>query len=136
MGLVVDTSALVAIERGQVELDEMLSGAGDEAVALPAIVYAELLAGVQFADTSARSAARRAKVEALARRVPVVAFGPAAAERWAEIFAVLHRTGQAIPANDLVVASTALELGFGVLVGPRDEGHFRRVPGLRVVRIG
>jgi len=23
-------------------------------------------------------------------------------------------------------------LGFGVLVGPADEAHFRRVPGLRV----
>jgi predicted nucleic acid-binding protein len=38
-----------------------------------------------------------------------------------------------IPSNDLAVAATALELGYGVLVGPRDEGHFRQVPGLRIV---
>jgi len=30
------------------------------------------------------------------------------------------------------VAATALHLNFGVLVGPRDEAHFREVPGLRV----
>jgi hypothetical protein len=30
------------------------------------------------------------------------------------------------------VAATAFHLGFGVLVGPRDEEHFRAVPGLRV----
>ena len=60
MGLVVDTSAVVAIERGQLGLDEALSAVGDEAVALPAIVYAELLAGVRLADTAARAAARRA----------------------------------------------------------------------------
>ena len=36
-----------------------------------------------------------------------------------------------IPANDLAVAATALQLEYGVLVGPQDEAHFRRVPGLR-----
>jgi predicted nucleic acid-binding protein len=41
-----------------------------------------------------------------------------------------------IPANDLVVAATALELEYGVLVGPTDEAHFRRVPSLRVVVLG
>jgi len=38
-----------------------------------------------------------------------------------------------IPANDPVVAATALELECGALVGSEDEAHFRRVPGLRVV---
>ncbi len=37
-----------------------------------------------------------------------------------------------IPANDLVVAATALHLDYGVCVGPADERRFRRVPGLRV----
>ena len=32
-----------------------------------------------------------------------------------------------IPSNDLAVAATAQHLGFGVLVGPLDEHHFRRV---------
>jgi predicted nucleic acid-binding protein len=38
----------------------------------------------------------------------------------------------AAPANDLMVSATAQFLEFGVLVGPRDEAHFRTVPGLRV----
>ena len=37
-----------------------------------------------------------------------------------------------IPGNDLMVAATALQLGFGVLVGPQDERHFRAVPKLEV----
>jgi predicted nucleic acid-binding protein len=37
-----------------------------------------------------------------------------------------------VPANDLTVAATALSLGFGVLVAPAAEEHFRRIPGLRV----
>jgi hypothetical protein len=32
-----------------------------------------------------------------------------------------------------VVAATALQLGFGVVVGAADEQHFRRVPGLDVL---
>lgn len=99
-------------------------------------MFAELLAGVRLADSAARAAARRAKIDALAKRVPVVPFGAGAAERWAEIFVALQREGTPIPANDLIVASTALELEFGVLVGPRDELHFRRVRGLRVERFG
>lgn len=120
---------LAPYSRIQARLPQTLAS---ETVALPAIVYAELLAGVQLADTPHRAAARRAKVDALTARVPVVEFGMAVASRWAELFATLHRTGSLIPSNDLVVAATALHLGYGVLVGPADEAHFRRVSELRV----
>lgn len=40
-----------------------------------------------------------------------------------------------IPANDLAVAATALQLGFGVLIGPKNERHFRRIKGLRCERV-
>ena len=136
MGLVIDTSALVALERRGEAWESSLEAFADEPVALPAIALAELLAGVRLADTPARAALRRAKVEALTQRVAVVAFGPSIAERWAEVFADLHRAGSLIPANDLAVASTALDLGFGVLVGPHDEHHFRRIAGLRVEILG
>jgi len=49
------------------------------------------------------------------------------------LYARLSRRGRLIPSNDLAVAATALDLGFGVLVGPTGEAHFRAVPGLRVV---
>ena len=65
-------------------------------------------------------------------RIPIVEFDAAIAEEWAKLFAALSRRGQLIPSNDLAVAATAQHLGFGVLVGPSDEHHFRRVSGLRV----
>ncbi len=132
MGLVIDTSALVATERAGESWDRALAAMGDEAAAVPAIVYAELLVGVELANDPARAASRRARIEALVSRVPLVEFGAGAAGHWARLFAGLSRAGRLIPANDLVVAATALFLEFGVLVGPRDEGHFRAVPGLRV----
>jgi len=54
MGLVIDTSALVAVERSSNTWDEVLSPAAEEPVVLPAIVYAELLVGVRLADTPMR----------------------------------------------------------------------------------
>ncbi|MGH7544679.1 MAG: type II toxin-antitoxin system VapC family toxin [Gemmatimonadota bacterium] len=135
MGLVLDTSALVALERGAGgarDWGEALAVVGDEPVVLPAIVYAELLAGVRLADTRRRAAARRAKIDALVSRVPMLEFGAGAAEWWAQLFAQLSRKGRLVPANDLIVAATARDLEFGVLVGPVDEAHFRRVPRLRV----
>ncbi|MBI4421297.1 MAG: PIN domain-containing protein [Gemmatimonadetes bacterium] len=132
LGLVIDTSALVALERARGSWDAAVTSIADEPVALPVMVYAELLVGVELADTPARAASRRAKVGALAAAAGVVDFGPAIAERWAMLFAELARRGALVPSNDLGVAATALHLGFGVLVGPSDEQHFRVIPGLRV----
>lgn len=135
MGVVIDTSALVAVERASASWEAALATLGDEPAALPAIVCAELLAGVHLARGSARAASRRAKIQALLATVPVVDFGLAIAERWAHLFTTLSRRGRLIPANDLAVAATALHLDFGVVVGPQDEAHFRSVPGLRVERL-
>ena len=135
MGLVIDTSALVALERASAAWETGLSALGDEPAALPAIVYAELLVGVHLARSPAQASSRRAKIDALLARIPLVEFGVSIAERWAELFTTLTRQGHLIPANDLAVAATALHLGFGVVVGPQDEAHFRSVPGLRVERL-
>ena len=131
MGLVADTSAVVAIERGG-DLESSLSDIGDEALVVPAIVDAELLAGAALTRDPVRAAERRAKVAAIAAAFPIVEFGRLFAERWAEIVGALRVSGTPIPANDAQVAATALGLGFGVLVGPADEAHFRRVQGLSV----
>lgn len=131
MGLVIDTSALVVLERSAGNWSDRLQA--EEAAFVPAIVYAELLVGVHLADGQRRAAARRAKIEAMVAMAPIVDFDPAAAERWAALYAQLSREGRMIPANDLIVAATALELDCGVLVGPEDEAHFRQIPGLRVV---
>jgi tRNA(fMet)-specific endonuclease VapC len=142
MGFVIDTSALVAIDRSAAggvtgeALARLAASVGGEETAMPAVVYAELLVGVELADSPKRAAARRARIEALVARAPIVEFDAAIAPVWARLFATLSRAGHAIPANDLTVAATALHLGYGVLVGPTDERHFRRIEGLRVETLG
>ena len=130
MGLVIDTSALAAIERAERPRRRALP---DEPAVLPAIVLAELLVGAELADSQRRAADRRAKINALLSVVPVVEFGAGAAERWAQVYGRLSRAGRLVPSNDLAVAATALQLDYGVLVGPTGEAHFRAIPGLRVV---
>jgi predicted nucleic acid-binding protein len=127
----VDTSALVELER-------MVGGrsAGelpwDEELVLPAIVWAEALVGVRLADTPLRAAQRRARLEGVQARVPIEPFSAVIAEHYADIFAELMQAGEMIPQNDIAVAATARAAGFGVLAGPKDEKHFRRVTGLAV----
>lgn len=135
MGLVVDTSAVVAAERGHVSwsaLDQEILG---EATVLAAAAYAEILVGVHRADTPTRAADRQRRFDALVGRVPVVPFGEPEARRWARLFSHFQDSGRPLPANDLAIAATALELGFGVLVGPQRERHFTLVPDLRVVTL-
>lgn len=131
MGLILDTSALVAWERARnagqsVTLDE------SEELVMPAVVWAEALAGVRLADSAARAARRMAWLEALRRVMGVEPFTAETAEHHADIFAELTLNGTMIPQNDIAVAATARCLGCGVLVGPRDEAHFRRITGLEV----
>jgi len=135
VGLVLDTSALVAVQRIGADLEARLGDLGADPAVLPAIVYAELQVGVRLADTPARAAGRRSRIDALVTRLPIVEFGRAIAERWADLFAALTRDGSRIPANDLAVAATAIHLGFAVLLGPEGEEHYERVPDLHVARL-
>ena len=129
MGLVIDTSAVIQLERKQSALPAAL---GNEPVILPVIVWAELLIGVRLAGTPQAVSQRRNQLEKLRTTMSFSEMTPAIAEHHADIYVGLRRSGKTIPQNDLIVAATARHFGYGVLVGPNDESHFRQVSGLRV----
>lgn len=131
MGLILDTSAIVAWERAISAGKQVLLNPREEIV-LPAIVWAEALSGVRLADSAQRAAQRLARLEAIRQVTGIEPFTAVIAEHWADIFAELHREGNLIPQNDMAVAATARSLKFDVLVGPGDEAHFKRVQGLGV----
>ena len=134
MGLAIDTSALIALERSEdPSLFESISP--HEEIILPAVVWAEALVGVRLAKDASRASKRRARLEAVREVAGIEPFGALTAEHYADIFAELSAAGQKIPQNDLAVAATARSLGFGVLVGPEDEAHFRKIPHLRVLTL-
>lgn len=133
MGLVIDTSALIAQERLGIAPECALRS--DEPVVIPAIVWAEALVGVRLAKDPGQAARRRARLERLRLVVPIEPFTADIAEHYADLCAELSALGNPIPQNDLSVAATARSLGFGVLVGPTGEAHFGAVPCLRVERL-
>ena len=135
MGLIIDTSAVVAWERAvaagwPIDLDET------EELAMPAIVWAEALTGVRLASSARRAAQRLARLEALRRTAGIEPFSAEVAEHYADIFFELSERGSLIPQNDIAVAATARCLGFGVLVGPNDEAHSKRVANLEISVLG
>jgi predicted nucleic acid-binding protein len=130
MGLVIDTSALVTLEKERVAGDRLPFR--DENLVLPAIVWAEALIGVYLADTPERAALRRGLLERIRRATALELFHAEVAEHYGRLYATLRKKGILLPQNDLQVAAHALFLDYGVLVGRSDEQHFRKIPGLRI----
>jgi predicted nucleic acid-binding protein len=133
MGLIIDTSALVEIERSDLGFEEALESFINESVGIPVIVWAELLTGVRLAKSARIAANRRARLEQLRLYVPIIEFDPDIAEHYADIFAECVKSGKMIPQNEMAVAATARKMQYGVLVGSKDEAHFRLVKKLSVV---
>ena len=102
---------------------------------IPVVVWAEALIGVLLADLSLRTARRRAHLEVILQHAAIESFTTDIAAHYADIYAELSGHGFLIPKNDIAVAATCRSLGFGVLVGPRDEERFRRVQDLAVTVI-
>jgi len=128
----IDSSVLVAAERGQIDLELVLQGRGETDFALSAITVSELLHGVHRARSEARRASREAYVEALLSRFPVIAFDSVSARTHARLWAGLAAEGVNIGAHDLLIAATAVARGMAVVT--RDERSFPRIPGLSLVR--
>lgn len=131
MAIVLDTSALIELEKSLVQGKSPALPA-DEGVVIPVIVWAEALIGARLADSPVRAARRRAQLDAIRQEADIQPFTPEIAEHYADIYAELSERGGLIPQNDLAVAATCRALKASLLVGPNDEAHFRRVPGLAV----
>ena len=63
MGVIFDTSEIIALERNQQNVDAIILGREDEPFGISVVTVAELLHGVERADTDARKITRQAFVE-------------------------------------------------------------------------
>jgi tRNA(fMet)-specific endonuclease VapC len=131
VGVVLDTSVLVAAERRAVRFEALLESLGEESVALAAITASELLHGCHRASDPGTRARRAAFVDALLDALPVLPFGLPEARRHAQLWAQLASTGSAIGPHDLLIAATALAQGHALAT--INQREFSRVPGLRLV---
>src|SRR5512146_662910 len=104
MGIVLDTSILIAAARRALRFEALLESLGDEPVAISAITASELLHGCHRATSAGVRARRSAFVEALLDAIPVLPFGLGEARLHAEIWAELARQGTVIGPHDLLIA--------------------------------
>ena len=132
MGALIDSSVLIACERGALDLDGVLDEHGETEFALSAMTASELLHGVPRARSVARRRRREAFVEALLSSLPVISFDLLAARAHARLWAKLVAKGIAIGQHDLVIAATAVSRGLDVAT--RDVRSFSKVPGLGILR--
>lgn len=132
MGLLIDSSVLIEIERRGLTLAAIQSAAsGTEPLGISAITASELLVGL-YLGAPAYQRARAEFVEIVFDRLPVFSFDLHVARLHAEVWSRLRRSGELINRHDLMIATTALAYSFGVLTyNIRD---FDRVPGLEVRR--
>jgi tRNA(fMet)-specific endonuclease VapC len=128
MAVIVDTSVLIAHERGAFDLDGFLAALEPNDAAISAITASELLHGVERTPNGARRIERADNVADVLEAFAVVPFGVNEARHHARVWAALKRGGNAIGAYDLIVA--AIALANEASVATLNQKEFKRVPGL------
>jgi predicted nucleic acid-binding protein len=132
VGTLIDTSVLIAIQRGQLDPQLLQPADDDEPIAISAITASELLHGVhRLTGAVARTRAERF-IERLLDAIPVIPFDLDVARVHARLDAELSSQGAAVGDADLMIAATAVWLDYRVAT--RDLRSFPKIKGLDVVR--
>ena len=132
MGTLIDSSVLIAAQRGQLDQDRFRDEDDDEPVVIAAISASELLHGVhRLKSVVARTRTERF-VEHVLSSMPVVPFDLDIARVHARLEAELSAAGTAVGDADLMIAATAVWLDYRVAT--RYLRSLPRIEGLDVVR--
>jgi predicted nucleic acid-binding protein len=137
MGLILDSSVLVASERkGKNARQTFLAIAGEigeTEIGISVITLIELAHGAARADSLERKAKREKFIQEVVTAVPVHPVSVMIALRAGFLDGENQARGTRVPLPDLLIAVTALELGFSV--GTANLRHFKQVAGLSVVQL-
>jgi tRNA(fMet)-specific endonuclease VapC len=133
MGVILDTSVLISLEKAESSLDEFIVGREAEPFGISVVTVSELLHGVHRADSERRRVKRESYVERIIDLFPVYPFDLAAGRIYARVWANLLRKHLFVGAHDLIIAATAISLGFSVVTfNLRD---FEKIEGLTVEQL-
>lgn len=103
--VILDTCLLIAAERGKITLDDLISPEDDAVMA--SITAAELLTGVERADTDSLRQRRQEFVDAVLATIPVEDYTLDTARAHARLLAYVQRVGRPRGAHDLLIAATS-----------------------------
>jgi tRNA(fMet)-specific endonuclease VapC len=137
LGIVIDSTVVIAAERagknprGMVE--EIAAVWGDTEAILSVITVVELAHGIERADSAKRRITRERFIEELLNEIPVEPITVPIAFRAGKLDGSLQAMGLRIALGDLLIGTTALELGYAVLT--HNVRHFLMMPGLTVMQL-
>ncbi len=124
--IILDTGTLIAIERGQLDVDAVL-GADDAAIS--SVTAMELLVEAERAD-EANKQARSVRVEAVLASLPIEAYTIAVARIHARLAVQAMSTGKQRSAYDLMIAATAAATS-RILLTTDAKAEFNQLAGVR-----
>ena len=135
LGLILDSSVIIAAERKRQAVEQLLISVGQEfgdvEIAISAVTLAELVHGVARANTPQIKETRRAFIDELKKHVPVHPITDSTAEIAGQLSGEQAAKGITIPADDLLIGASAIEQGYAVAT--LNARHFHKIPGLQVL---
>lgn len=129
MGILIDSSILIAHERRQLDITARVRGRENEPFYLSVISASELLHGVYRAMDPAIRTRRQAFVEAVLTSFPILEIDLEVARAHAALWSSLAQQGAMIGVHDSWIAATCIAHDLTLITGNTRE--FDRVPGLR-----
>ncbi|MFX4292306.1 PIN domain-containing protein [Streptomyces bohaiensis] len=127
--LILDTGILIEAERGRLDLGALNRNAD---LAIAAVTGAELLTGVERADTTQRRQRRQEFADLVFAVIPVEDYTLDVARAHARLLAHVRAEGRPRGAHDLIIAATAAGTARAVLTTDGKAG-FDDLPGVAVV---
>jgi tRNA(fMet)-specific endonuclease VapC len=135
MGVVIDSSVIIALERSGSSVVQLLASiasvTGDQSAVLSAIGLTELVHGIYRSPTQAMLDRRIAFLNDLLLDLEVISYSKATALLPGKIDSEQRTKGFTIPFPDLLIGTTALDIGYSVLTG--NLRHFNLIPGLKII---
>jgi tRNA(fMet)-specific endonuclease VapC len=130
MGIIFDSSEIIALERNRGAVDHLIKNREEELFGISVVTVAELLFGVEKADTETRKLRRQAFVEKVIETIPIFSFDSSVARIYSRIWASLQRRGFKVGAHDLIIAATAISFDYTLITANRRD--FKKIEGLRL----
>lgn len=137
MGLILDSSVVIAAERQRETVPQLLrrivATAGDQPVALSAVGLSELVHAIYRAANPIQRQNHERFIADLLADMEVVPYAKATALLAGKIDGEQRAQGVTIPYADLLIGVTALEHGYAVATV--NLRHFQMIPGLQIVQL-
>ncbi|UER53791.1 PIN domain-containing protein [Kineosporiaceae bacterium SCSIO 59966] len=126
--LILDTSTLIAYERGTIDRAQL----DEDDLAIAAITVAEFRTGIELARTVERAASRARVLATITSAVAVLDYTERTATEHARLLAHTRRAGTPRGAHDLMIAAHAVEHRRTIL-SLDSRARFADLPGVSAV---